>query len=255
MPQMSPDMMKSLTPDELASFLDQLQSQALSGDKDAARRMLSQLGQAMDQLNSAGNFKMPEDMKFMMKGESELQKLVKKQQELLGQTQEQAKQTPTPSTKENKAEQDALRYVLGQLMLEADDKLGQIPQNMQDAEKAMRGSAKSLDENKPADAVPAQEEAVKKLQEGQKEMSQRFGARMKQMQMLSFGSGGRLDPLGRPMGDQNGNSLLSGDTVKIPDEAERKRVQEIMKTLREKSGDRQRPEYELDYLRRLMRQF
>ena len=58
-----------------------------------------------------------------------------------------------------------------------------------------------------------------------------------------------------PMGDQNGNSLLSGDTVKIPDEAERKRVQEIMKTLREKSGDRQRPEYELDYLRRLMRQF
>jgi hypothetical protein len=72
--------------------------------------------------------------------------------------------------------------------------------------------------------------------------------------MLSLG-GGRFDPLGRPLDQEGGNSLLSGDTVKIPDEAERRRVQEILKTLRDRAGDLQRPEYELDYLRRLMRQF
>jgi hypothetical protein len=225
MPPLPPEMMKTMTPEDLAAFLDRLQSQAMSGDKDAARRMLSELGQAMDQLGAASNFKLPKDMQFMMKGVSEMQKLIDSEKKLVEQTKRQATEEK-PDTQKNKAEQDALRYVLGQLMLEADEKLGEIPQNMQDAEKAMRDSAAKLAENAPALAVPPQEEAVKKLQEAQQEMSKKFGARMRQLQMLSLGGGGRLDPLGRPMDQEGGNSLLSGDTVKIPDEAERKRVQE-----------------------------
>jgi hypothetical protein len=74
------------------------------------------------------------------------------------------------------------------------------------------------------------------------------------MMMLTLGPG-KLDPLGRPMQEGNGPSWMPGSQVKIPDEAERKRVQEIQKMLRDRAGELERPDYELDYFRRLLKQF
>lgn len=45
------------------------------------------------------------------------------------------------------------------------------------------------------------------------------------------------------------------DQVKIPSEAERKWVQEILNELRRRASDRRRPQEELDYYRRLLKRF
>ncbi|MFN3827304.1 MAG: DUF4175 domain-containing protein [Micavibrio sp.] len=291
-----------VNPEDLQNFIDELTAQALAGNKDAAREMLSQMQQMMDSMNSAsGEMQMPKDMQFMMKGISELQKLIEKQEQLLDQTRQQAEpfeglareqdygntlpfdmniikdlwgenyippptaspnmndNTPTPAvdTSANKEEQEALRYILGQLMQEAGTEMGQVPENMGEAELQMRGAAEKLGGNRPDMAIPYQEEALRQLKQSMDQMSQKMAQQLKRMMAMAIGPGmGRVDPLGRPMQDgEDGSSWLPSQKVKIPDEAERKRVREILDSLRKRSGEFSRPEYELEYYRRLMQQF
>ncbi|MCD8497752.1 MAG: DUF4175 domain-containing protein [Alphaproteobacteria bacterium] len=168
-------------------------------------------------------------------------------------------------TQANKTEQDALRYVLGQLMLDAGEVFKDIPQNLGYAEMEMRESADRLGENRPDHSVPHQEEALRHLKEAQEQMQQEMQQMMQQMMagsgsplffaMPSFGQR-QLDPLGRPFSDdQNGDPNSVYAPVEIPDEAERRRAQEIQKLLRDRSGELYRPREELDYFRRLLKQF
>lgn len=313
MPVLPPDAAeKILSPNALAEFLDRMQAEALTGDRDAAQRMLSELGQFMDSINPSLSQEIPKEMQYMDNAVNELQELIQKQQELLDQTMEQAGLTgqdsedehmvedphypdflpfavppeiewkqllppppqerleeeaarlpekkaaedalkaPSIDTTANKAEQEALRLVLGKLMTDAADVLGNIPEGMQKAEQEMRLSSKWLGENDPVQSVTHQELAIKYLKEAMDSMSEQLQEMMKQMNVVSFGNMPR-DPLGRPM-SQDGNNF-SGAQIKIPDEAERKRVQDILEQLRKKSGELHRPDYELDYYRRLMKQF
>lgn len=164
--------------------------------------------------------------------------------------------TPGIDTSENKGEQEALRFILGKLMQDADAQLGEIPANMGKAELEMRESSMQLGGNRPDLAVPRQEGAVRYLKETMDQMSEQLAQQLKQMMALSMGGGAsRLDPLGRPMKEGNEPSWLPSSRIKIPDEAERKKVREILDTLRRRSGEMQRPDYEREYLRRLMQQF
>ncbi|MDH5723283.1 MAG: DUF4175 domain-containing protein, partial [Alphaproteobacteria bacterium] len=176
--------------------------------------------------------------------------------------------SPTPETErmeksisadttENKAEQEALRYVLGQLMMRAAEKIDEVPESLGKAEQEMRGSSKALGENAPSTSIPHQEKAIEYLKEGQKELSQQLQQRMQQMIGFGMSRGSQqYDPLGRPYGGEDDPSgSAHGSDVKIPDEAERKRIEEILKTLRERSGDLSRPSDEREYYRRLLRQF
>jgi hypothetical protein len=87
-------------------------------------------------------------------------------------------------------------------------------------------------------------------------MMQQLAQRMSQMTGLSMsGQGQRRDPLGRPYGPNEGTNPLLGEKVKIPDESDRKKIEDILQTLRKKSGDMSRPPEELDYYRRLLKQF
>ena len=64
----------------------------------------------------------------------------------------------------------------------------------------------------------------------------------------------RRDPLGRALKNGTGGHDESSD-VKVPDEMEPARTREIQDELRRRSGERGRPQPELDYLERLLRQF
>lgn len=252
-------------------------------------RMMDMLDPAAMQMS------MPQDMKDMMESSQKIQDLIERQKALLADTQakagtinqQQSYSQPLPPNAElmkqwgmtdlppppqvtrrgdaapkrnvdmtgNKTEQDSIRQGLGDVMLDMSEKRGNIPDNIARADLAMRSSAIALNEGNPADSIPNQEEAIRSLSEGQQQLSQQLARRMKQMMMFSFGMGGRTDPLGRPMDDGEGNNPWSASKIKIPDKAERRRVQEILEELRKKSGELQRPVYELDYYRRLMRQF
>ncbi|MGN7438928.1 MAG: DUF4175 domain-containing protein [Alcanivorax sp.] len=158
-------------------------------------------------------------------------------------------------TTQNKAEQDALRYVLGQLMMDAAEKLDEVPEKMGMAEQEMRQSADALGENDPIGSGPHQELAIKYLKDAQEELAQQFRQRMKQMVGIGMsGSGQQYDPLGRRY-DEDENGRGTDSKVEVPDELDKKRVDEIINELRDRSGDRSRPQEELEYLRRLLRQF
>ncbi len=139
-------------------------------------------------------------------------------------------------------------------MLDVGEAMDKIPDNMQKAEQAMRAASAALGDGKPGDAVPRQEQAVDELPKPESSMQQQLKQMMQNMTMMSFGMG-PLDPMGRPMREGNGSSLFPDSSIKIPDEAQRKRAQEILKTLRRRSGELSRPVYELDYFRRLMKLF
>jgi hypothetical protein len=64
----------------------------------------------------------------------------------------------------------------------------------------------------------------------------------------------RRDPLGRILHDGNSGLDESSD-VKVPDEMEQARTRAIQEELRRRSAERQRPQPELEYLDRLLRQF
>lgn len=288
-----------LNPDDLQNFLDELTAEAMAGNKDSARELLSKLQQMMDSVNpSTGQMEMPKDMKFKIKAIGELQKLIEAQEKLLAQTQSQAEamgtqmpaQTfgetlpmdtevlkklwgddvvpppalqkpadtaqPSVDTTKNKDEQEALRFMLGKLMQDADVEMGEIPENMGKAEFEMRDSSKQLGESRPDMAAPHQDGAVQLLKETMDQMSEQLAQQLKQMMAMSMGGGaGKLDPLGRPMDEGDGPSWLPTSRVKIPDQSERKKVREILDSLRRRSGELQRPDYELEYYRRLMQQF
>lgn len=159
-------------------------------------------------------------------------------------------------------EQKALRYVLGFLMKESGVYFGQVPPNMGEAELLLRDAENLLLSENARDAVPVQQEAIEKLQQAQKQMADKLREMMeKQPQMAGEPRG--TDPLGRPergqgekgpFGDEH-NRGLPGALVEIPDESRKRYVQDILRQLRERAGELNRPEYELDYLNRLLEQF
>ncbi len=64
--------------------------------------------------------------------------------------------------------------------------------------------------------------------------------------------GNQTDPLGRPLrGREFGDDL----TVKIPGEIDVQRVRRILEELRRRLGDTERPQLELDYIERLLKDY
>ena len=286
--QLPPEMLgQIMSMDDLAAMLDQMEADMMAGDKSAAQDMLSKLQRLMDMTNPANQQAMPPDMQMMQQGINELQELVERQEKLRDQTSKQAElmdmmqgfdindfaeqfgldakdlkkeETPFVDTSEHKGEQEALRYMLGQLMLAADEKIGEIPESMGLAEQAMRNSESQLGENRPALSVTFQDEALEHLKNAQQQMAQQLAQRMQQMTGFSFGGmagGMQYDPLGRPMmGEQDGDDNPGiGSDIEVPSESSRKRVREILEELRSRAAQRGRPQEELEYYRRLLKRF
>lgn len=295
-PMITPEMIvRNIDPDALANFLDQMQSEAMAGNREAAREMMSEMERFMNMLDPAAmNAEMPQDMQAAMEAMADLQEVIEKQQSLLDDTRRQAQDEAQPQsysaplepntdlmqqwgmgsmppppqqTRQGDAaprrdvdtqaagtEQDNLRQKLDGVMQQMQEKGAEVPEGLGKASGAMQNSTQALGANDPAASIPHQEDALKNLTEGQQQMARQVGQRMQQMMMFSFGMG-QTDPLGRPMRDGNNGMPWSRSKVEIPDQAERRRVQEIMNELRKKSGELTRPTYELDYFRRLMRQF
>lgn len=293
-PMLSPDQYgQMINPESLSNFLEQLQSEMKSGNTTKSKEMLSQLQRMMEMMDPSMHRSMPKDMQMMSKGVSELQKLIENQEKLKTQTEKQAKlqdelsifnnpnmqkdkeftepkngfpPAPKPGsdnllkewnkvdTTKNKDEQEALRMILGKLMIEADEKLGEIPEKFGRAERNMVDSSESLGKDNPKESIPHQESAIKNLKDSQEELKKKLKNRMQQMVGIGLNGGMKYDPLGRPYGNHD-QQMGADSQVKIPDETQQKRVQEILRLLRERSGEFQRPEEELEYFRRLLRQF
>ena len=61
------------------------------------------------------------------------------------------------------------------------------------------------------------------------------------------------DPLGRPM--RHGRDYSDDQTVKVPGEIDVQRARRILEELRKRFADPARPQLELDYIERLLKDF
>ena len=166
--------------------------------------------------------------------------------------------------------QQALRDRLNQLLEELKNGLGQNagrPGQDQDnldqlgrAGEAMGQAEDSLGQGNPDNAVDSQGRALDALRKGAQSLAQAMQQQMGQGQG-PHGRAGRLgqsradqdtDPLGRPL---RGRDYGDDATVRVPGEIDVQRARRIIEELRKRFGDMGRPQEELDYIERLLKDY
>lgn len=170
--------------------------------------------------------------------------------------------TPVRNTREGANEQTGIRGKLGEIMRKIGEGLPQVPENFGKADQAMKSARNELKEGDPQGSLEHQREALKEL-EGAMDNAVKQLAEQLQTTMMNFGMpqegpgyGEGYDPLGRRMGGKPGDNGKPGDDfVAIPEEKERRRVQQIIEELRTRSNDYTRPKQEREYIDRLLNQF
>ncbi|MBR0783992.1 DUF4175 family protein [Bradyrhizobium iriomotense] len=128
------------------------------------------------------------------------------------------------------------------------------------ADGAMGDAGSKLGEGNADGAVDSQGKALDALRKGAQKMAEAMqqgdgdgqgdgpGNRAGRQQS----GGNQTDPLGRPL---HGREFGDDYTVKIPGEIDAQRVRRILEELRRRLGDPSRPQIELDYIERLLKDF
>jgi hypothetical protein len=135
---------------------------------------------------------------------------------------------------------------------------GDLPQEMGQAELAMREAEQALGEGNPSRATAPQGEALELLTEGMQSMLDQMAEQFAQQGLMPIPGQAMPrrqpgeDPLGRRMEGEGG---FSGQDVEVPSESVRERARSILEELRRRAGERGRPAEELDYIDRLLERF
>lgn len=122
------------------------------------------------------------------------------------------------------------------------------------AQEAMGRAQQALRQQDLPQALDDQAEALDALREGMRNLGRAIARRQGQpggREQLGARGPGR-DPLGRPLG--GAGVIGSGRNLSLEDSPWR-RSQELMREIRRRAGERARPRYERDYLKRLLDRF
>ena len=254
--------------DELRDMIERARELAQSGARDAARELLSQLREMLENMqaglmnqqfaeNERGAWQMMEQMDSMMR----------RQQELLDRSYQRSQQGEPQSGEElsrqlqenlsDAGRQENIRRELGRMMRELADMLNGMPRPLGRAEQAMRDARDALEQGQPGQAVDPQTRAMDQLQQGMQGMAEQIIEQMSNTAQRGSGQTGvqpgqGRDPLGRRWGSGNREAI---EGVQIPDQMDIQRAREILRELRIRRGDRNRSIDELQYIDRLLRRF
>jgi len=282
---------KVMRQQDLKNMIDRMERLSRSGDKDAARALLDQMQQMLENLQMAQPGQGDGDMEQAL---NELGDMIRKQQQLRDKTFKQGQDSRRDRSRGEQGDQNqmdglrqdqqALRDRLSKLL---DDmkKNGMAPgqrgekgkpgqgqqpgqgqdgqqdggDSLGDADSAMGDAGGQLGQGNADGAVDSQGRALDALRKGAQNLAQSMqpgegqdgegpGNRMGRQQ----NSGNTTDPLGRPL---NGREWSDDLTVKIPGEIDVQRVRRILEELRRRLADPQRPQIELDYIERLLKDY
>jgi uncharacterized protein (TIGR02302 family) len=259
-----------------------------SGDKEAAKQLLEQLQSMLEnpqlaQPGQSGDGDMEQAL-------NELGDMIRKQQQLRDKTYKQGQDSRRdrsrgkqgdPSMGDLQQDQQGLHDRLKKLQQELAKRgmgqgqrgeKGQPGQNgdpqqgdgdqdgLGQADGAMGDADGRLGEGNADGAVDSQGQALEGLRKGAQSLAEAMqqgdgdgqgdgpGTRAGRQQS----GGNQSDPLGRPLhGREFGDDL----TVKIPGEIDVQRVRRILEELRRRLADPQRPQIELDYIERLLKDY
>jgi uncharacterized protein (TIGR02302 family) len=130
-----------------------------------------------------------------------------------------------------------------------------------EAGEAMGEAEGQLGEGNSDGAVDSQGRALEALRKGAQGLAQALQQQMGQQQGPGPGRPGRFgparaqqdtDPLGRPL---RGRDYGDDTTIKVPREIDVQRARRILEELRRRFGETERPQLELDYIERLLKDF
>jgi uncharacterized protein (TIGR02302 family) len=279
---------KVMRQQDLNNMIERMERLSRSGDKEAAKQLLEQLQQMLEnpqlaQPGQSGDGDMEQAL-------NELGDMIRKQQQLRDKTFKQGQDSRRDHARGKQGDQSmgdlqqdqqGLRDRLKKLQQElakrgmGQGQQGQKGQPGQDgdpqqgdgdedglgqADSAMGDADGRLGEGNADSAVDSQGQALEGLRKGAQSLAESMqqgdgdgqgdgpGTRAGRQQS----GGNQSDPLGRPLhGREFGDDL----TVKIPGEIDVQRVRRILEELRRRLADPQRPQIELDYIERLLKDY
>ena len=273
---------------DLQEMLDRARELMRSGARDAARDMLAQLQEMLENLRAGTQQAQPSQGEQSL---SDLQKMIQMQQKLLersfqmdrnqrqqgeqgeegqqgeqrqgqqgqpGQQGEQGQGEQQAQMGQSAAEQEALRRALGELMRRMGEAGMEIPRALGQAEMEMRNARGALQQNQPGEAAGSQSQAVDAMQQAGQAMMQQLQEQMAREQ--GDGPGGQPQPNGRRSRDPLGRATRNDggmDTrgVQVPEESDLGRARDVLEELQRRAGERNRAPLELDYYQRLLDRF
>ena len=290
---------KMLSQQDLKSMLDRLERMSRSGDKDAAKQLLEQLQQMLENLQMAqpgqgGDNEMEQAL-------NELGDMIRKQQQLRDKTYKQGQDSRRDRSRGKQGDQSmgdlqqdqqGLRDRLKKLQEELAKRgmgPGQRGQQGQQGQQGQRGEQGQGQQGQGGDqgdgedgldqadsamgdatgrlgdgnadgAVDSQGRALEALRKGAQSLAESMqqgdgdqpGDGPGNPRGRQQGAANSTDPLGRPM---RNNEFTDDYTVKIPGEIDVQRVRRILEELRRRLGDPSRPQIELDYIERLLKDY
>ena len=241
---------KVLSQNDLQNLLKAIQQLSQSGDRAQAQQLLALLQSLLENLrigaSGSGDANNPQN-KALSDAIRGLSDLMGKQRGLLDRTfrgQQGEPVKPNDLQKQQGTLQDQLRGILrglGAQKIPAPSDLGR-------AGRSMEQSGRDLGSNDLPGSSVDQKNALDAMRSAATELENQL---LKQMQKEQ-GREGEEDPLGRREG-ANGNPF--GSDVKMPTQSDLQRARGILLELRRRAGERGRPQQELDYIDRLLKQF
>ncbi|MDQ8730581.1 TIGR02302 family protein [Bradyrhizobium sp. LHD-71] len=290
--------------DDLRNMIDRMERMSRSGDKDAAKQLLDQMQQMLENLQMAQPGQGGDDMEQAL---NELGDVIRKQQQLRDRTfkegQDSRRQRGQRGGEQNdnqngmgdlqqdqQALRDRLQSLLDQLGKQGMRERGQGQKgekgqpgqqgqqgqqgqgqgqgqgedgdSLGDADNAMGDAGNQLGDGNADGAVGSQGRALEALRRGAQNLAQQLQQGQGDGNPNDNGpsnqvgrqqnSGPNADPLGRPL---RGREFSDDFSVKIPGEIDVQRVRRILEELRRRFSDPERPQLELDYLERLLKDF
>ena len=277
---------KVMRQQDLDDMIERMERLSRSGDKDAAKQLLDQLESMLENLQMAQPGQNGDN--DMEQALNELGDMIRKHQQLRdktfkqGQDSRRDRQRGKPGDQgmsELQQDQQGLRDRLKKLQQELAKRgmgqMGQGPRGQKgeqgdngdqpgdnsdsfaDADNAMGDADGRLGEGNADGAVDSQGKALDALRKGKQQLADQQGddgqgnGPGNAMGRQSNGNNS-TDPLGRPLrGREFGDDL----TVKIPGEIDVQRARRILEELRRRLADPDRPQIELDYLERLLKDY
>jgi uncharacterized protein (TIGR02302 family) len=281
-----------LSEQDLKNMIDRMERMARSGDRDAARQLLEQLQSMLENLQMAQPGQNGDsDMERSM---NELGDVIRKQQQLRDKTFKQGQDSRRDRMRGQRGDQnsmndlqrdqqglrDRLRKLLDDLARQGmmppkggdpgdDDQadqdqgpMGQIDQgedSLADADKAMDDAGNKLGDGDADSAVDSQGRALENLRKGAQKLAQQMqdgddegNGPNNRPDRKSTSAPNRTDPLGRDARYRDGEW---DQTVQIPGEIDVQRARRILEELRRRLGETGRPQVELDYIERLLKDY
>lgn len=271
LPDFSPNLLTQSATD-LQEILETARQMARAGARESAERMLAELQQLLEQLRAGelmtGSSEAVAEARAMLEALGELKQ---RQERLLEDTFEQLRTmreglegsprrgAPNSGKAAGGAQaQQRLQQELAELIARAEAMVPRVPGELGEADQAMRGAIRALEQSRLGEGANRQGQAVDALSRAMPSLARALAQSLGGGSALVLGRGALP---GSADGDAFGRRAAGGrrgaatDALPIPDASSLRRAQEILNELRRRAGQPERPVLERDYIERMLRPY